>query len=77
MVGFSRSDSEGFVYSKIDFDTFFQKRVFTWNRSELAPGTLLDGFSMSFTVFPVGSKIDLVTVNKTIRVSILSLKNVS
>ena len=28
MVGFSRSDSEGFVYSKIDFDTFLSKVSF-------------------------------------------------
>ena len=28
LVEFSRSDSEGFVYAKIDFDTFFSKVSF-------------------------------------------------
>ena len=41
LVGFSRSDSEGFVYSKIDFDTYFKREFLPWNRSELTPGTPL------------------------------------
>ena len=31
LVGFSRSDSEGFVYSKNDFDTVISKVKFTWD----------------------------------------------
>ena len=63
LVVFSRSDSEGFVYSKIVFDIFFKKLVFLsqWNSLELAPGTPLVGFSRSDCEGFVYSKIDFDT----------------
>ena len=37
LVGFSRSDSEGFVYSNIDFDIFFQNGVVTMKSIGIRP----------------------------------------
>ena len=45
------SDSEGFVCSKTDLVI-----CFIWNCLDLAPGTPVGGFSMSFTCSRVGLK---------------------
>jgi len=63
LVGFSRSDSEGFVYSKMHYMIFKSEREFLpWNRSsELPPGTPLVGFSRYDSEGFVYSKIDFET----------------
>ena len=54
-----------YVGSTIDFDTFLESEFLHWNRSELAPGTPLVGFSMSVKCFYVGSTIDFDTFFKS------------
>ena len=66
LVGFSRSDSEGFVYSTI-YLYLFSKVSFTVESLGISSGTALVGFSRSDSEGFVYSKIDVETFLSKVR----------